>query len=90
MSPNRLVFLLLFISYTADVLFAHLDIDDILSVKLMPMSLLMLDNHSKVVSSKSDDGLRNTTSSMAEPNHNGSFEIAYSTMGFHRFNQVLF
>lgn len=72
-------------------MFAHLDINDILSVRLMPMSLLMLDtnNSSKVASRNGNESPMNATSNLDEPNHDGSFGIAYSTMGFHRFDYAM-
>lgn len=86
MVSNRLVLILLCIYRISDVVFAHLDINDILSVKLMPISWLMLDNNSKVSSSnKTEENRDNSTLNTAEPRHDGSFDIAYSTMGFHRY-----
>lgn len=92
MYSNRLV-LLLWCSYRlAGVVFAHLDINDILSVRLMPMSWLMLDNNSKMMASSNGGDHQspvNTTSNQTEPKHDGSFDIAYSTMGFHRFVDIV-
>lgn len=91
MGPKRWA-LIWCLHHIAGVVFAHFDLNDILSVRLMPMSWLMLDNHSKrhVASSfGNDEHQRNGTLNLAQARHDGSsFDIAYSTMGFHRFANI--
>lgn len=58
-----------------------IDINDILSDSLMPASLLLIDNTNKF-SDQKDYLINNIT---ANTKYDGTFDNAYSTMGFHRY-----
>lgn len=87
MAINCLVRVWSFLFSMTVVLSSGFDVNDILSAPLMPMSWLMLDNHSK----EAEDNINSTNAStnMPDTKHDGSFDIAYSTMGFHRYSIYL-
>lgn len=60
-----------------------IDLNDILSEKLMPASLFFMDNPIEQNTQSEFRTLDNETRTLAS-NYDGTFKNAYSTMGFHR------
>lgn len=60
-----------------------IDLNDILSEKLMPASLFFMENSVEPDVVSEFRTLDNDTSTHST-NHDGTFNTAYSTMGFHR------
>lgn len=60
-----------------------IDLNDILSEKLMPASLFFIENSDEKNAESEYRTLDNETRTF-ESNYDGTFNNAYSTMGFHR------
>lgn len=79
--PVLLTFLGMVIVFASNVI----DVDDILSKDFMPGSILVLENPAKLA--QQFDNVTVDENRAATKELDGSFNNAFSTMGFHRFVQ---